>query len=86
MKSEMAGRVLGFLWPDLSSPYVSMAPPALGSPPIMAAPSYAPYPSTVPLPPPALDPTPWWSERLLLKHLGGIALLKHYTQPAGLVH
>lgn len=52
----------------------------------LSAPSYAPYPSTVPLGPPVEgDTTPWWSERLLLKHLGGLALLRLYTEPTGVV-
>lgn len=51
-----------------------------------AAPSQAPYPTTVPLPPaPEGDVTPWWSERMLLKHLGQMALLRWYTQPGSLV-
>lgn len=79
MKSEAAGRPIGFLWPEPSG--LPLAPQ-----PIVAAPAQAPYPSTVPLPPPPSgDLTPWWSERLLLKHFSGLALLAHYTRPAPLV-
>jgi hypothetical protein len=77
--SESAGRPIGFLWPLESDPL-------RGPQPIVAAPSHAPYPSTVPLlPPPAGDATPWWSERVLLKALGNLTLLRLYTQPAALV-
>lgn len=52
----------------------------------LAAPSYAPYPSTVPFDGPSGgESTPWWSEQLLLRHLGGLSLLRMYTQPVGAV-
>jgi len=77
--SVSAGRPIGFLWPEESDV-------RHGRLPIVAAPAHAPYPSTVPLPPPpAGDATPWWSERLLLKAFGNLALWKLYTQPAALV-
>lgn len=47
-----------------------------------SAPAHAPYPSTVPLGPGAPAETPWWSEKLLLRHLGDLALLRMYTHAA----